>query len=334
MQERLKDAQRREQQERFMNVGLAEVGDILRKNVNSLENLSEKVLGYLVKYIGANQGAIFIADHDQEENEKLLNMAACYAYDKKKFQEKVIRVGQGLVGQTFLEKKTIHLTKVPRGYVSITSGLGETTPGHLLVVPLIVNEHVEGVIELASFNTFSSDTIQFLEKVGESVASMVASSKTTRRTARLLEETKASEEELRAAEEEMRQNNEELQAIQEEISRKEQSQAALFQAVQQSIGTMEIGPDGSIVQVNDILSHYLGYASSDLKGQIHERVIKQEATYATFWQQLQADKSSQALLQLQHKDAHVSTIAVSGNLVASQDSIMLLFWIKTPVAVA
>jgi len=333
MQEKLKDAQRREQRERFMNVGLAEIGDILRKNVNSLEDLSEKVLAHLVKYVGANQGAIFIADHDQEKNEQVLSMAACYAYDKKKFQEKAVRLGQGLVGQTFLEKKTTHLTKVPQDYVNITSGLGEATPGHLLVVPLIVNEHVEGIIELASFNDFSSDTIQFLEKVGESIASMVASSKASQHTARLLDETKTSEEELRAAEEEMRQNNEELQAIQEEISRKEQSQAALFQAVQQSIGTMEVGPDGSIVQVNDTLSRYLGYASGDLKGQAHERVIKQEATYAAFWQQLQVGNTNQASLQLQHKDSHTSTMAVSGNQVAGQDSIILLFWIETPVAV-
>ncbi|WKN45592.1 GAF domain-containing protein [Tunicatimonas pelagia] len=333
MQQKLKDAKQREQRERFMNVGLAEVGDILRKNANSPEDLSEKVLAYLVKYVEANQGAVFIAEHDQERNEQVLRMATCYAYEKKKFEDKVVRLGQGLVGQTFLEKKTTHLTKVPQDYVNITSGLGEATPGHLLIVPLIVNENVEGIIELASFKDFPSDTIQFLEKVGESIASVIASSQASLRTARLLEETKTSEEELRAAEEEMRQNNEELQAIQEEISRKEQSQAALFQAVQQSIGILEVEPDGKIIQVNDTLAHYLNYAPHDLRGQFNEKIIKQDKGYTSFWQQLQAGKASQTSLQLQHKRSDVSTLAVAGNPVAGQDTIMLLFWIESPIEV-
>ncbi|MEM9829274.1 MAG: GAF domain-containing protein [Bacteroidota bacterium] len=333
MQEKLKDAQQREQKEKFMNVGLAEIGAILRKNFHSLEDLSENVLSYLVKYLKANQGAIFITDLDETENEQLLSMTACYAYDKKKFEEKTIRIGQGLVGQVFLEKKTTYLKKIPQDYINITSGLGESTPGHLLIVPLIVNESVEGILELASFKDFSEDDISFLEKVGESVASMVTSGKTTQRTTRLLESTKASEEELRAAEEEMRQNNEELQAIQEELGRKEREQASLFQAVQQSIGTLEIDTEGNITQINAALASYLGYANRELVGKPHTKLISQSqlesADYTAFWQQLQEGKSAQFNLQLQRKQAGTDTVPVSGNPIEGQDKIMFLFWIET-----
>ena len=91
-------------------------------------------------------------------------MTACYAYDRKKFTDKRIEWGDGLIGTCAQEKGTIHLTNLPDNYVSITSGLGKATPKSLLIVPLIINEQVHGVIELASFNTFEKFEVDFVEK--------------------------------------------------------------------------------------------------------------------------------------------------------------------------
>ncbi|MEQ9438265.1 MAG: GAF domain-containing protein [Cyclobacteriaceae bacterium] len=334
MQEKLRDAKQREQREKFMNVGLAEISDILRKHVHSLEELSDHVITYLVKYLNANQGALFIANDIEDSNgEQTLTMTACYAYEKKKFLEKTIQAGQGLVGQTYLEKKSVHLTQLPQNYVSITSGLGETTPKSLLLVPLIVNETIEGVLEIASFYKFSEDAVAFLEKVGESIASMIASSKSSLSMSRLLEDAKSNTEELRATEEEIRQNNEELQAIQEEMARKEREQAAFLQAIQQSIGMVELNMSGQIEQINHILRQQLGYKQNELVGKPHTVLLgdgqTKGADYKSFWADITQGKLSQILLELRSKQGDTHTLAVSGNPMEDQQKIMLLCWLGT-----
>ena len=103
--------------------------------------------------------------------------------------------------------------------MTITSGLGKASPKNILVVPLESNDQVVGVLEFASFNTFQETDIDFLEKVGESVAATVISVRTNHQTRELLENSKQMTQEMRAQEEEMRQNMEEMQATQEEMGR-------------------------------------------------------------------------------------------------------------------
>lgn len=114
----------------------------------------------------------------------------------------------------------VFLTQVPTDYVTITSGLGQVTPDCLLIIPLINNDLVEGVIELASFGVFQTFEIAFIRKVAESIASTIATSRINERTKHLLQQSQQHSEELRAQEEEMRQNMEEPSATQEEMHRK------------------------------------------------------------------------------------------------------------------
>ncbi len=130
-----------------------------------------------------------------------------------------MEIGQGLLGQCVLEEATIHLREIPQGYIDITSGLGESTPTSLLIVPLKVNENVYGVLEIASFNKFKPNEIEFVERLSETVASTLANVQSTQTTKSLLEESQLYAEQLSAQEEEMRQNMEELAATQEEMGR-------------------------------------------------------------------------------------------------------------------
>ena len=114
------------------------------------------------------------------------------------------------------------MKRVPQNYVLITSGLGEASPAEVLIVPLKVNDCIEGIIELASFNEFADHEIAFVERLAENIASSISSVKINARTKQLLEASQQQAEELRSQEEEMRQNMEELAATQEEMGRKEQ----------------------------------------------------------------------------------------------------------------
>lgn len=217
MKESLLEATDREQEEKFITTGIATVGEILRKHTNDTKALSEDLIRTMVKYLDANQGSLFLVE--SSENEKYLTLTACYAYDRKKFVENRIEIGQGLVGQCFVEQETIYMTNVPNDYVKITSGLGMANPSSVILIPLISNEEVTGVLELASFRKFSEKELAFLKKASESIASAVISTRTTERIKILLEDSQQRSEEMRAQEEEMRQNMEELSATQEEMQR-------------------------------------------------------------------------------------------------------------------
>ncbi|MBX2966477.1 MAG: GAF domain-containing protein [Cyclobacteriaceae bacterium] len=199
--------------------GLAKFGEILRSNTNDLEKLSDEIISNLVKYLKANQGALYIMD-DEGGEEQAMSMRACYAWDKKKYLNHQIHKGEGLAGQAWQEGDIIYLTEVPQNYIKISSGLGDANPTSVLIVPLKVNDQIFGVVEIASFNTFADYEMEFVQKIAESIASTISSVKINARTQRLLEESQEMTEQMRAQEEEMRQNMEELQATQEEMERK------------------------------------------------------------------------------------------------------------------
>jgi len=214
MKEQLINFAKEEQNKNWANQGLALFANLLRMRYETTHAFAEAILHNLVKYLNVNQGGLFILNDDDTSN-PYLELASCYAYERKKFLEKTIRPGEGLLGEAFYEKETIYITELPDQYTTITSGLGTSTPSALLVVPLKYNEEVIGVIELASFVHFEKFQIEFVEKIAESTATALLSLRINERTERLLHETREQTENLRAQEEEMRQNIEELQATQE-----------------------------------------------------------------------------------------------------------------------
>ncbi|MBU8893064.1 MAG: GAF domain-containing protein [Bacteroidales bacterium] len=207
-----------EEKRSWVNEGLAKLNEILRKQ-DDVAELSYQILSYIVNYMNANQGGIFIRNSD-DQNNITLELQSFYAFNRRKYIKKVFELGEGLVGNCALEKQTIHLTEIPDSYIQITSGLGGSNPNSLLLIPMKMEEEVLGVIEIASFNLFEKFQIEFLEQASLSIASSLNMAETNRRTSELLEKTQQQAEEMSAQEEEMRQNMEELQATQEESSRR------------------------------------------------------------------------------------------------------------------
>ncbi|MCK5702227.1 MAG: GAF domain-containing protein, partial [Cyclobacteriaceae bacterium] len=223
----------------WANEGLSKFADLIRKSENDLYQLSEELISNIVEYLGAQQGGLFFISKD-EGDKQFLELMGCYAYQRKKFLEKRIEIGQGMVGQCFLEGETTYITNIPDEYVNITSGLGNTNPTNLLIVPLKINEEVVGVIEIASIKTLENHKIEFLERLAEIIASSISTVKKNDSNRILLEQSQQQAEEMRAQEEEMRQNMEELQATQEQIHRKNEEVENLLKQASENEESMKL----------------------------------------------------------------------------------------------
>ena len=222
MQEKLKALNETERRRQWATEGLTKFVEIMRSSNDNLNSLGDAVISALVQYTRSNQGGLYILN-DEDPNNKYLELISLFAFDTKKHEQQKVKLGEGILGQTFLEKETTHLTNMPDEYIRITSGLGDANPRALLLFPLKVDKEAYGIIELASFHEYQPHEIEFVEKLGESIAATLGSVRAAQKNRQLIEQFQQQTEEMRAQEEEMRQNMEELQATQEEVVRKEQA---------------------------------------------------------------------------------------------------------------
>src|SRR5207249_3440619 len=121
------------------------------------------------------------------------------------------RLGEGLVGQAAVEKEKILLTNVPRGYVHITSALGEAPPLDVLVLPVVFEGRIKAVIELASFDRFSATHHAFLDQLMESIGIVLNTIEANMRTEDLLKQSQSLAQELQVRQLELQRSNAELE---------------------------------------------------------------------------------------------------------------------------
>ncbi|MCC5927719.1 MAG: GAF domain-containing protein [Cyclobacteriaceae bacterium] len=219
LQNKLQELSASENVRNWVNEGIASFATILRDALNAGDSMADQVLSKLVNYLKANQGGFYITEEDNQGGMQLRRIST-YAWSKKRFADKVLGLKDNLCGMAVLEQSHIYLKNVPEDFIEITSGLGEAQPKEIIIVPLIFNEKVYGVIEIASFDEFAEYQIDFLLKISENIASALASIEHNKQTRLLLDESRVLTRNLQAQEEELRQNAEELQASQENLERR------------------------------------------------------------------------------------------------------------------
>jgi signal transduction protein with GAF and PtsI domain len=151
-----------ENQEGYNTKSSTFIQDLKEKliNVDSIYDFSRIFIWSLSKYFEASQGAFFIAK--EKDGIRYLDFTAGYAYHIPDSETVTFEFGEGLSGQVAKSGKVINLKTVPEGYITILSGLGSSTPKSMLIYPVVYNEKVVAVFELASFKNFEEEDEKFI----------------------------------------------------------------------------------------------------------------------------------------------------------------------------
>lgn len=308
--EKLETARTEEAHRQWTSEGIAKLTDLLRTHGAGSQTY-DAIISMIVKNIGANQAGLYVVDN-ADLDQVLLRLAACYAYDRKKYIEKTFAPGQGMVGQTYLEGEYIYLTEIPQNYISITSGLGEACPTVLLIMPLKINDTIEGILEIASFKKLAPYQISFLEKLAENIAGFIQSNRINQQTKKMLEISLQQAEEMRAQEEEMRQNMEELEATQEEMRRnttitnqlKKELDARITILDQVALLT-ESDLSGNITYANEKFCQVSKWPMEEVLGKPHNIVRHPDnpkSLYTEMWDKIKKGETFRGIFKNKAKD--------------------------------
>ncbi|MFE7595609.1 HAMP domain-containing protein [Streptomyces sp. NPDC057494] len=213
----LRETTRANQEQDWLKSSLARISALMQGH-RDMAVVAELVMDELTPLVAAQYGAFYLAEEGAEGVE--LGLVGSYGRPAGDRGRDRFRLGESLVGQAARGRRTIAAENVPADYVVISSGLGSTTRGSLVVLPIVVEDQVLGVIELMSFSSFTSVHQDFLEQLMETVGVNLSTIVANARTDELLDESQRLAGELRSRTEELQVQQEELQRSNAELEEK------------------------------------------------------------------------------------------------------------------
>ncbi len=318
MRNALKQNKLQEERNKWIIKGRDIISSTLRK-YQDIENLSYNILIDILDYTNLIQGSFYIYN---DETKKIINTAS-YAYDRRKYINQEFSIGQGLIGQAAFEMDTVYRKEIPDYYITVTSGiLGEKKPGSILIVPLISDEKLQGVIELASIkDEIPQLTIEFIEGLSEVIGQTIFNLLINYKTQTLLEESQKMTQELQENEEELRQNAEEMRATQEEleitnnnlkskIQEVEDAQKRIHALLENASEVISIYDENGIIKYESpSIKNILGYEPDKLIGKNgFERIAGEENKLKTLFDKLIKTPEEAQKIEFEYKKANGKTI--------------------------
>ncbi len=205
----------------WINEGRNQLNDTMR-NCDNLKALCTAVVKCLASYLKAQAGGIYLV-----EDGRILKLTGKYAYSRIEKNLEEIPIGEGMIGQAYLDKEVRLINNLPEDYMVISSGFGAAAPKNIIICPIVLSGDVTGILELVSIDQFSQNDLSFLKLVSESIAIVIDSLKARHIEQMLLERVQTQHEELQAANEELEEQTASLKSSEEELkTQSEELQAA------------------------------------------------------------------------------------------------------------
>jgi CheY-like chemotaxis protein/signal transduction histidine kinase/HAMP domain-containing protein len=172
-----------------------------------LATVGRLLLSELAPLVNAQQGVIYQMEGEEASGMTLLS---AFADDGRDGHRQHIQVGEGLIGQCAAEKRSMLIPDLPSHTIPIRSGLFQAVPRNIIVLPVLFEDQVKAVIELASLSAFTASHLAFLEQLTASIGIVLNSIEATMQTEGLLKQSQQLAAELQTQQTELQQTNEQL----------------------------------------------------------------------------------------------------------------------------
>ncbi|WP_312513263.1 response regulator [Massilia sp.] len=196
----LKETTQKNAQQDWLKTNLARFTRLLQGQ-RDLQAVTKLILSELAPLVSAHHGVFYMMD--SQESDARLRMIASYGYRSSRKLPTSFLPGEGLVGQCALEKTRIWLTDVPRDYIVVSSGLGSAPPNNIVVLPILFEQQVKAVIEIASLDRFTETHLSFLDQLMESIGVVLNTIEANSRTESLLTQSQSLAQELQQTNQEL-----------------------------------------------------------------------------------------------------------------------------------
>ncbi|HEY5724217.1 MAG TPA: HAMP domain-containing protein [Allosphingosinicella sp.] len=215
----LKEQTLKNAEQDWLKTNLARFSRMLQGE-RDLATVSNLIMSELAPLVNAQYGVFYVTKREEEETK--LELVASYGAESHDHIKREFALREGLVGQAAADKRPILLTDVPGDFIRIGSGLGQSAPANITILPALFEDDVKAVIELASFSDFNEAHQSFLDQLMESVGIVLNTIAATMRTEGLLKQSQLLTQELQARQTELTTKQEELHATNEELQEKAQ----------------------------------------------------------------------------------------------------------------
>ncbi len=189
----LKETTQKNAQQDWLKTNLARFTRLLQGQ-RDLTAVTTLILSELAPLVSAHHGVFYMMD--SQDDDARLRMIASYGYRSNRKLSTSFLPGEGLVGQCALEKQRVWLTNVPRDYIQVSSGLGAAPPSNIVVLPILFEQQVKAVIEIASLDRFTETHLWFLDQLMESIGVVLNTIEANSRTESLLTQSQSLAQEL------------------------------------------------------------------------------------------------------------------------------------------
>ena len=255
---------------RWVKTQVSELGALLQQ-LPTFTDLGQKFLSRVAPLLGAGHGVFYIFD----QQDRQLRLLASYGYRERKQLNQHFALGEGLVGQCAMERVPITLSDPPADYVRIASGLGEATPRWLATWPILLQDNLLGVVELAAFHPFGQKEQTLIEELLPLVAVSIEMLEKSLETQRLLYATQEQASRMEAQAAKLEEQQVEMEAQQVEMRTTEAWYRSIVESAPE--GMMVTDEHGVITLCNPRMEAIFGYEAGGLVGLNVETLVPEDA---------------------------------------------------------
>src|SRR5437763_550469 len=219
----------------WLKTNLAKFTNMLQGQ-RDLTTVGRLLLTELTPLVNAHMGVIYQVENEESPQLRLLS---AYAGDGIHPHQQILQFGDGLIGQCAMDKRQRLVSEIPDNAAPINSALLRVVPKNLVVLPVLFENQVKAVIELASVSTFTNSQMTFLEQLTDSIGIVLNSIEATMQTEGLLKQSQQLAEELQTQQKELQQTNEQLEQKAQQLAERNVEVERKNQEIEQARRALE-----------------------------------------------------------------------------------------------